>query len=184
LHGSWLVLARVIWVVLAVFTLIIIVVASLPVYIAQLQTICTGAGCAFSQQLSPAQARMLKGIGLSPGAYAAYTVALTLASVVVCLVVSTLIIWRRSDDHMALLVALMLVTFGPILMTGTVVASPSPWQVPNECLYFLARARLPPVSHWAVRASLDALDHRRVSCSASPYNLLPRRAFHVEYPRF
>ncbi len=64
LHGSWLILVRVGWLVVAVFTLII-VVASLPVYVAQLQTLCTGTACAFPQQLSPEQARLLKGIGLS-----------------------------------------------------------------------------------------------------------------------
>jgi len=69
-------------------------------------------------------------------------VALTLASVVVCLVVSTLIAWRRPDDRMALIVALMLVTFGPIIATSSVSASPSPWRVPNECLTFLALSLL------------------------------------------
>jgi hypothetical protein len=58
------------------------------------------------------------------------------------LVVSTLIVWRRSDDRMALLVALMLVTFGPIIATSSVSASSSPWRVPNECLTFLAIALL------------------------------------------
>ena len=139
LHGSWLILVRVGWLVVAVFTLII-VVASLPVYVAQLQTLCTGTACAFPQQLSPEQARLLKGIGLSPGDYAAYTVALTLATMVVCLVVSTLIIWRRPDDRMAVLVALMLMTLGPIIATYSMSAIPSPWQVPNACLYFLALA--------------------------------------------
>ena len=140
LHGRWLVLARVGWVVLAVFTLIV-VVASLPVYIAQLQTLCAGAvtACSFSQHLSPAQARLL---GLSLGNYAAYRVALTLTTMVVCLVVSTVIIWRRSDDCMALLVALLLVTLGPISVTSTVRAIPSPWQVPNTCLFFLTLALL------------------------------------------
>jgi hypothetical protein len=55
-----------------------------------------------------------------------------------CLVVSTLIVWRRPDDRMALLVALALVMFGPFSATGSVSMSPSPWQVSNECLYFLA----------------------------------------------
>jgi len=140
LHGRWLSLARVGWVALVVLTLAIFL-ASLPVYIAQLQTTCAGTACAY-QQLTLEQAGMLKGIGLSPGVYTAYTVAFTLALVVVCLVVSTLIVWRRSDDRMALLVALMLVTFGPIIATNTVPASPSPWQVPNECLSFLALALL------------------------------------------
>ncbi len=139
LHGRWLLLARGLWITLVVLTLAIFF-ASLPVYIAQLQTPCAGMAlsCALSQQLSPGQVGALKGMGLSPGDYAAYIVALTLASVVVCLVVSTLIIWRRPDDRMALLVALLLVTVGPIITTNSLSASPSPWRVPNECLIFLA----------------------------------------------
>jgi len=81
-------------------------------------------------------------MGLSLGDYTAYTVALTLASVGVCLVVSTLIVLRRSDDRMALLVALTLVTFGPLIATNAVSASLSPWRVPNECLAFLALSLL------------------------------------------
>ncbi len=142
LQGRWLLLARGTWITLVVLTLAIFF-ASLPVYLAQLQTPCAGTACAFSaEQLSPGQVGALKGIGLSIGNYAAYTVALTLASVVVCLVVSTLIAWRRSDDRMAMLVALMLVTFGPIIATSSVSASPSPWRVPNACLYFLTLALL------------------------------------------
>ncbi len=138
LQGRWLVLARGLWFTLVVLTLAIFF-ASLPVYLAQLQTPCAGTACEY-QQLTPGQVETLKGIGLSPGDYAAYTVALTLASVVLCLVVSTLIVWRRSDDRMALLVALLLVTFGPIIATSSVPTSPSPWRVPNECLSFLALA--------------------------------------------
>src|SRR6266567_1668847 len=141
--GRWLLLARGIWITLVVITLTIFF-ASLPVYIAQLQTPCAGTAfaCALSQQLTPELVGALKGIGLSLGNYAAYTVALTLASVVVYLVVSTLIIWRRPDDRMALLVALMLVMFGPLVVTFNVSASPSPWRVPNECLAFLALSLL------------------------------------------
>jgi hypothetical protein len=135
LHGRWLLLARLGWVALVVLTLGIFG-ASLPVYIAQLQTPCAGSACGY-QQLTPAQAGALTGMGLSPGDYIVYTVAFTLASMVVCLVVSTLIVWRRSDDRMALLVALMLVTAGPFAVTISVSASPSPWQVPNEYLSFL-----------------------------------------------
>src|SRR5215472_13665400 len=111
LQGRWLILARGLWITLVVLTLAI-VFASLPVYIAQLQTPCAGSTCGF-QQLAPEQVGTLKGIGLSLGDYTAYTVALTLATMVVCLVISTVIIWRRPDDRMALLVALMLVTVGP-----------------------------------------------------------------------
>jgi signal transduction histidine kinase len=139
LHGRWLLLARGVWLALVILTLMIFF-ASLPVYVALLQTPCAGTAlaCALSQQLSPGQVGALKGIGLSPGDYAAYVVALTLASVVVYLVVSTLIIWRRPDNRMALLVALLLVTSGPLAATFSVSVSPSPWRVPNECLIFLA----------------------------------------------
>ncbi len=140
LQGRWLLLARVGWVALVVLTLGIFF-ASLPVYVAQLQAPCSGPACYYTQ-LSPGQVGALKGIGLSPGIYAAYTVALTLTSLVLCMVVSTLIVWRRSDDRMAMLVALMLVTLGPIHATSSVSAIPSPWQVPHECLYFLALALL------------------------------------------
>jgi hypothetical protein len=137
LHGRWLLLGRAGWVVLVVLTLATFF-ASLPVYLAQLQTPCAGTACASGILLTPEQVGMLKEIGLSLGDYAAYNVALALALLVTCLVVSTVIIWRRSDDRMALLVALMLVTLGPSGVWSSVQASPSPWQVPNECLSFLA----------------------------------------------
>ena len=140
LHGRWLLLARGLWITLVVLTLTIFG-ASLPVYIAQLQTPCAGTACWYTQ-LSPEQAGTLKGMGLPLGDYTAYMVALTLASVGVCLVVSTLIVWRRPDDRMALLVALTLVTCGPIIATNAVSASLSPWRVPNECLAFLALSLL------------------------------------------
>jgi hypothetical protein len=135
LQGRWLLLARVGWVALVILTLAIFF-ASLPVYIAQLHTPCAGTACGY-QQLTPQQVGALTGMGLSPGDYIAYTVALTLAQVVVCLGVSTVIVLRRSDDRMALLVALMLVTAGPFTVTISVSASPSPWQAPNGYLSFL-----------------------------------------------
>jgi hypothetical protein len=137
LHGRWLLLARVGWITLVVLTLAIFF-ASLPVYVAQLQTPCVGTACAVSSgQLTSEQAGVIKGMGLSPGGYVVYFVVFTLATIVVCLVVSALIVLRRSDDRMALLVALMLVTLGPSNVTSTILASPSPWQVPNACLFFL-----------------------------------------------
>src|SRR6266705_3362415 len=139
LQGRWLLLARAGWVVLVVLTLTIFF-ASLPVYMARQQTLCVGTECTYGVLLTPSQAEVLKGIGLSLSDYAAYTVAFTLATIVVCLVVSTLIVWRRSDDRMAVLAALMLVTLGTLDATSTVAASSSPWRVPAECLVFLALA--------------------------------------------
>jgi hypothetical protein len=50
----WLLLARGIWIALVILTLAIYF-ASLPVYLAQLQTPSAGTASAFSQQLSPEQ---------------------------------------------------------------------------------------------------------------------------------
>ncbi len=133
--GRWLLLAQVLWLTLVILTLAILG-ASLPVYIAQIHPPCAGSACGFLQ-LTPEQAEALTGMDLFPGMYSAYTLALTLALVAVCLVVSAVIVWRRSDDRMALLVALLLVTLGPLASMFNVSASPSPWQVPNECLSFL-----------------------------------------------
>jgi hypothetical protein len=131
LQGRWLVFARGTWITLVILTLAIFF-ASLPGYVAQLHTPCAGSVCAY-QQLSAEQVEVLQGVGFSTGDYAAYTIALTLAIMVVCLVVSTLIVWRRSDDRMALLVALMLVPFGPFFVTSGVLTS-SPLQCPtNAC---------------------------------------------------
>jgi hypothetical protein len=132
--GRWMVLARGLWITLVILTQAIFF-ASIPAYAAQLQTPCAGPACQW-QQLTPSQVEMLQGMGLSLADYAVFTLALALASVVMCLVVSTLIIWRRPDDRMAFIVALMLVTLGPII----VVADPpgaSPWWVPDACLTFL-----------------------------------------------
>jgi hypothetical protein len=130
LQGRWLLLARGLWGVLVIATLVI-VFASLPMYLAQLHTPCAGSACGYLQ-LTPEQAEALKGMGLFPGVYTASTVTLTLATLMVCLGVSTLIVWRRSDDPMALIVALLLVALGPLTEMFNVSASPSPWQVPNQ----------------------------------------------------
>src|SRR6266571_9476340 len=76
--GRWLLLARGTWLALVVLTLAIFF-ASLPVYLALLQTPCAGTACGF-QQLTPEQAGALKGIGLFPDVYTAFIVALFLVT--------------------------------------------------------------------------------------------------------
>src|SRR5262249_34394860 len=88
LHGRWLLLARGIWITLVVLSLGTFF-ASLPVYIARKQTLCAGTECTYGVLLTPSQVEVLKGIGLSLSEYAVYTVAFTLATIVVCLVVSS-----------------------------------------------------------------------------------------------
>ncbi len=140
LSGSFRLLARGGWLVLVLLTLATFF-ASLPTYVALLQTPCAGSACEW-QQLPPAQVETLTGMGLSPGDYAALIVALTLATVVVSLGISIVIVWRRSDDLMAFIVALWLAATGPMIATTAVITSPFPWRVPNECLTFLGTALL------------------------------------------
>jgi len=133
-------LARSLWLAMVAFTATVFL-ASLPLYLAQLQTLCFGSSCQYNQ-LTPRQAETLGAIGLSVGDYAALTVALICTMFVLCLVVSALIVWRRPDDSMALLVALMLVALGPIIGASNLSSGPLLWQTLNQCLTFLLTALL------------------------------------------
>src|SRR5438128_1113162 len=106
LRGRRLILARVLWV--AAVTLIVVpFIARFPAYYTFLQTVCTGATCGF--QPTPGSAQAMQKLGLSVSTYATFTLALTLALAFVCFTLGAVIFWRRSDDWMALLVALMVV---------------------------------------------------------------------------
>jgi hypothetical protein len=137
---SFRLLARGGWLVLVILTLATFG-ASLPTYVALLHTPCPGSACEW-QQLTPAHVETLTGMGLSPSDYAACILALTLATVVVSLGVSIVIVWRRSNDRMAFLVALLLAATSPMIATTAVITSPFPWRVPNEGLTFLGTALL------------------------------------------
>jgi hypothetical protein len=93
LQGRWLFLARAVWVAL---TLLIFIV-SIPVYIAQLQTLCRVTFCT-PGQLTPDTERILHDLGLSTGLYAPLNVALIVATAVVWFTVAAIIFWRKSDD--------------------------------------------------------------------------------------
>jgi len=120
-----------------VVTLIVaLFLVMLPAYYTFLQTVCTGATCGPTQP-TPASAQGIQKLGLSLGAYATFTLALTLASELLCIVVSAVIFWRKSDDWMALLVALGEVALGILYVTFTLQGSHSAWQVPAIVLTVL-----------------------------------------------
>ena len=127
LSGSRLILARVLWV--AVVTLIVaLFIVVLPAYYALLQTVCTGATCAPTQP-TPDSAQGIQKLGLSLSAYATFTLALTIALAFLCIAVSAVIFWRKSDDWMALLAALGGVALGTLYVTFTLLGSHSAWQM-------------------------------------------------------
>src|SRR5579863_3410076 len=109
LSGSWLIIARAVWLALVVPSLGLFVI-SLPVYYAQLQTACVGcknlAGALTAQGL-----QALSASGFSVSEYAALlTIFFVIITAVWC-AVGFFIFWRRSDDWLALLAAFFLVMF-------------------------------------------------------------------------
>ena len=112
LHGRQLVLARVVWVAVVVFTLSIFLL-SLPAYFAQLQTVCVSDTCVYAYgQLTPGTAQALQNLGLSTGGYAVSILALAIASMLVSFGVACVLFWRRSVEWMAMFVSLFLVIIG------------------------------------------------------------------------
>ncbi len=118
LRGPRLAIARIAWGVLVFFTLSVLLI-SLPVYVTLLQTACSGVMCSFGR-LAPDTVRALQGIGLSLGAYVALTVALTAAFAIVSLTIAGVLVWRKSDDLMALVASLMLVLISTANVSRTV----------------------------------------------------------------
>jgi hypothetical protein len=105
-----LLLARVAWVVVAVVALGRFV-TSVPVHYDHLAHPTVVVRDALAE------------LGLSAGGYAFYNVALDAVFVSVFAVVAGVIFWRRSDDPVALLVATMLVVWGPL--NGLFVLTPN-----------------------------------------------------------
>src|SRR5260370_28603011 len=121
LHGRQLFLARALWGIVAIFELGVFV-GGLFGNVPQLQIICTSS-CT-SQQLSAAAVKTLQHIGLSLGDYVAFSLAVIIISTLLSYGIAALSGWPRSGDWMALLVSLMLMSFGPGSITDGVRFSP------------------------------------------------------------
>lgn len=117
LHGRRLVLARVLWGIVALFELAALV-NSLTGTVSKLQVICTSS-CAI-QQLSAAGLLTLQHLGFSLEDYIAFYVAVVLISTLLCYTVAAILLWHRSNDWMALLISLMLMSFGPGTISNAV----------------------------------------------------------------
>jgi hypothetical protein len=123
LHGRWLFLARMAWVMLAI-TALAIVVFSVPSSIEHYSNVCTAASevCAEQEavdQPTPEGVRALQDAGLSVRTYALLNVVVDKVFQLVWFAVGALIFWRRSDDLIALLVSAFLVSFGPVTVDTT-----------------------------------------------------------------
>jgi hypothetical protein len=118
-----------------VVTLIVVTFfARLPAFYTALQTICTGATCGSAQPTLDSVLALQK-LGLSVGAYAAIILALTIALAFVCFTLGAVIYWRRSDDWLALLVALAMVATITWFENIYGMDMNSPWGWPAMIMY-------------------------------------------------
>ena len=135
-RGYWLVLARMLWITLAVLILTLYVVG-FPATFQYLTTLCDGSGCSGSQ-LTLEQARAFQAHGLSLDFYAAYVLAFELVFVLVWFLVATVIFWRKSHERLAWFVSLALLTFGATFVDVlTVLPQQQPvWWFPVHVVLF------------------------------------------------
>jgi hypothetical protein len=98
LHGRWLLLARVAWVIVALLILGLNI-GAIPRYYAVLQTVCTAPVNCFDDQLTIVDMQGLHALGISLAGYAILTIALNGLLNLICIILG------------ALLCAFMLVTF-------------------------------------------------------------------------
>ena len=137
LRGRWLLLARLAWVAVTV-TVLAIVSFSVPSSLEHYRSVCTATSEVCSERAvglpTPEGARALQDAGLSLSTYAFLNVAVDKVADFVWIAVGALIFLRRSDDRMALLVSLFLVTFGPIMIDSTdadtLLAAQPAWGLP------------------------------------------------------
>jgi hypothetical protein len=112
LTGSWLIVARTVWVVLVIPS-VGICVASLIVSYQQMQMVCVELVTCnnLPGALTPQLLQALLSIGLSARAFAILGTIFNVITAAIWYGVGFLIFWRRSDDWLALLAAFVLVMF-------------------------------------------------------------------------
>src|SRR5215212_6964155 len=134
----WLLPARVAWVVLAI-TVLAIILFSIPSSFEHYSSVCTAASevCSSERavhQATPEGVRVLGETGLSLRSYALLNVVVDKVFQLVFFAIGALIFWRRSDDRMALLVSVFLVSFGPVSVDQTaaytLISSQPAWWLP------------------------------------------------------
>src|SRR5215208_5664471 len=154
LHGHLLLLARLAWVAVAI-TALAIVLFSVPSSIEHYRSVCTAPTEVCSE-------RALREVGLSVHSYAVFNVVIDKVFQLVWFAVGALIFLRRSDDRMALLTSLFLVTFGTVAVDATdadaLVSSQPAWWLPVQgvqivgevcvVLFFLLFPNGRFVPHW------------------------------------
>ena len=133
MQGRWLLLARVVWVTVAVLTMSVFVL-SIPSEYARLRSPCTDTvSCSWLIRLTAENARELSNLDLSVDFFAAYFISLEAAFTVVPIAVGAIIFWRRPDDRMAFLVSLVLLMYwAGITFPYHLLDLPRAWEVSSS----------------------------------------------------
>ena len=141
LPGRWLLIARMAWVVAALLYLGVFI-SGIPSEFARLKCPCTDAvSCSLIPHLTVQKVQELKELGLSAEVFATYFVAIEVAFTALSAAIGALIFWRRADDRMALLVSLMLLTFGGALPIPLFTLDLSPlWTAAARAVSFVGAA--------------------------------------------
>lgn len=143
LHGRWLLVARVGWIVLTLMILAFNVVM-LPRFVTLLLTPCPPDPRCFYLRLTPYDQRFLRQSGLSVSFLANYQAALFIAVIVIYCAIAAIIFWRRSADRMALFCAFMLVIFGGVgftaILQDSLATAPPLWYGLMGILYVIGQS--------------------------------------------
>jgi hypothetical protein len=121
-------------------TVLAIVLFSIPSSFEHFRSVCTAASEVCSEravgQPTPEGVRALREMGLSVGSYALFNVVVEKIFQLVWFAVGAIIFFRRSDDWIALLTSLFLVTFGPVAVIPTaaytLISSQPAWLLPVQ----------------------------------------------------
>src|SRR5918997_1214950 len=170
------------WVVAALLY-VGVFISGIPSEFARLKSPCTDAvSCSLIPHLTVQKVQELKELGLSGEVFAAYFVAIELAFTALSAAIGALIFWRRSEDRMALLVSLMLLTFGGAVPLALFTLDLSPlWTAAARAVTFVGTALVilffyifpdghfvPRWSRWVGLASIGVL----APTLLLPYSLL------------
>ena len=110
LCGRWLIIARVVWVLVAVLA-IGLSAATGPEQYDGLKTVCIEAECD-ADQLTPGNVQDLEDLVFSVGVFAGLVSGFRTLNLLVWVAIGALIFWRRSDDRVALFTSVTLVAWG------------------------------------------------------------------------
>jgi len=113
-------------------------IASLPASFATLKMPCTAVACSeIVGQLTVVDVQALQKLGLSLDTYAYYWITLNSVVGLAWCLMGGILVWRKSNDWLVLLVALMLISVGTGAITDNLLLRPSLWLIPENWLYLI-----------------------------------------------